>query len=90
MSGQPPLPSLVLFDDAVRHVLRVARILSLPRGSAVLVGVGGSGKQTLCRLSAFIAGLDPFTFTSFASGKKVIKMNDLQEDLKALYLKTGQ
>lgn len=49
------------------------------------VGVGGSGKQSLCRLAAFISG--------FAVVQIVISstygISDLKEDLKAMYVTAG-
>uniref|UniRef100_A0A4W6G4Y5 Dynein axonemal heavy chain 17 n=1 Tax=Lates calcarifer TaxID=8187 RepID=A0A4W6G4Y5_LATCA len=77
--------NLVLFEDAMAHICRVNRILESPRGNALLVGVGGSGKQSLTRLAAFISNLEVFQITL----KKGYGITDLKSDLASLYIKAG-
>ena len=93
--------NLVLFEDALIHIARINRILESPRGrrrsflskfssylfvgNALLIGVGGSGKQSLARLAAFISSLDIFQMTM----KPNYAMNDFKVDLNTLFRRAG-
>lgn len=76
---------LVLFEDAIKHVCRITRIISNTAGHALLVGVGGSGKQSLSKLAAFIKFYNVFSITV----SKDYTINDLKTDIIDLYNKTG-
>ena len=81
--------NLVLFEDAMKHITRICRIIDLPCGHALLVGVGGSGKQSLSRLSCFIAEINILTILVNQSyGPAELKV-DLQEFYKKSAVKPG-
>jgi len=80
-----PVMNLEMFNVAIQHVCRIARIIENPRGNALLVGVGGSGKQSLAKLASFICGYDVFQISVTQS----YGLQDLRVDLQNLYLKAG-
>ena len=41
-------------------VTRIIRVIAQPRGNMLLIGIGGSGRQSLSRLSAYIIGFKVF------------------------------
>ena len=72
---------LVLFSDALEHLTRIHRVIRFPKGSALLVGYGGSGKQSLTRLATYVAGFDIFRLNLTRS----YAVEDFKEDLRSLY-----
>ena len=77
--------NLVLFDDAVEHATRIHRVIRMEQGNALLVGVGGSGKQSLTRLAAYAAGCEIFEIKLSRGYNEAT----FREDLKVLYNKLG-
>ncbi|XP_061233427.1 dynein axonemal heavy chain 17 isoform X1 [Neopsephotus bourkii] len=77
--------NLVLFEDAASHICRISRILASPWGNALLVGVGGSGKQSLARLAAYMSNLKVFQ----PMLKKGYSIQDLKLDLAAQCMKAA-
>ncbi|PHJ16414.1 dynein heavy chain related, partial [Cystoisospora suis] len=76
---------LVMFLDACEHVSRICRILRQPSGHALLLGVRGSGRQSLSRLASFIMDCDSCQIEIV----KGYSMNDWRDDLKTCLMKCG-
>lgn len=76
---------LVLFDDAMKHVCKITRIISASAGHALLVGVGGSGKQSLSRLASSIC---QFRTTGIMISS-TYGLTELKTDLQTMYNRAG-
>uniref|UniRef100_A0A8C1NY02 Dynein, axonemal, heavy chain 6 n=1 Tax=Cyprinus carpio TaxID=7962 RepID=A0A8C1NY02_CYPCA len=72
---------LVFFQDAIEHVSRIARMIRQERGNALLVGVGGTGKQSLTRLAAHMCGYRCFQIEL----SRGYNYDSFHEDLRKLY-----
>ncbi|XP_062985188.1 dynein axonemal heavy chain 6 [Elgaria multicarinata webbii] len=76
---------LVFFQDAIEHVSRIARMIRQERGNALLVGVGGTGKQSLTRLASHICGYKCFQIEL----SRGYNYDAFHEDLRKLYKMAG-
>ena len=77
---------LVMFMAAIEHVARIARVVGQPFGNALLIGVGGSGRQSLSRLAAYIQDFEAFQIEI----TRQYGMAEWRDDMKALLRKGGR
>ena len=78
--------NIIMFDDALRHVLRISRCLGMRKGNILLVGIGGSGKQSLTKLASYCMAYNCFQITIH----KTYNMNNLLDDIRVMYRACGQ
>ncbi|KAJ8931053.1 hypothetical protein NQ314_016082, partial [Rhamnusium bicolor] len=76
---------IILFDYALEHLSKICRVLSMSCGSALLVGISGSGRQSLTRLAAEIYGqtlFQPEITNNYT-------INDWRDDIKKILKEAG-
>ncbi|GLG99034.1 Dynein heavy chain, cytoplasmic, partial [Gryllus bimaculatus] len=76
---------LVLFKDAILHICRIVRVISQPRGNMLVVGMGGSGRQSLSRIAGYLCEYRNFSIEV----TKSYRVQEFKDDLKDLYNKAG-
>ena len=76
---------LVLFLYCVQHLSRVARILKSASRNALLVGMGGTGRQSVTKLACFMADYDSFNIELSST----YNSESFHEDLKVLLRRAG-
>ena len=81
----PTQMNLVFFIDALTHTARISRIMRQPRGNAMLIGVGGSGKQSLTKMSAFVCNMQCLSI-EICRGYDI---SNFREDMKNFFIITG-
>lgn len=75
--------NLVLFMEAIEHVVKIVRVITTTNGHCLLVGLGGLGRKTLTVLSTFIAGYDLSSFELSNTFSKKEWSEKLQSVLKS-------
>lgn len=77
--------NLAMFLFACEHVSRICRVLRQPSGHILLVGVGGSGRQSLTKLAAHVYHM-PVHQVELS---KQYGMTEWREDLKVVLRQAG-
>lgn len=76
---------LVMFLDAIEHVSRICRVLGSPGGNALLLGVGGSGRQSLTKLATFMSEYAMFRIEV----SKSYGVTEWHDDMRQMLLDAG-
>ncbi|XP_068952632.1 dynein axonemal heavy chain 3 [Petaurus breviceps papuanus] len=77
--------SLVMFRFAIEHISRICRVLKQDNGHLLLVGIGGSGRQSASKLSTFMNSYELYQIEI----TKNYTNNDWRDDIKKIMLQVG-
>jgi dynein heavy chain len=76
---------LVLFKDACEHISKIVRTIRQPMGNTLLLGVGGSGRQSLAKMAIFISN----HILTYIELIKNYNLKSWREDIKQILIQTG-
>ncbi|XP_037299908.1 dynein heavy chain 6, axonemal isoform X2 [Manduca sexta] len=76
---------LVLFQDAVEHVVRVARVFRAERGHCLMVGPGGSGRRSVATLAGHVNECKCMGMEL----KRNYDTPEFHDDLRKMYMRAG-
>ncbi|XP_073998137.1 dynein axonemal heavy chain 3-like isoform X3 [Rhodnius prolixus] len=77
--------SLVMFKFAIEHVSRISRVLQQDNGHVMLVGIGGSGRQSCTRLATHMS---EYVLFQIEIGRNY-DFNEWRDDIRKLLKQTG-
>lgn len=73
---------LILFTDAINHILRICRIMRFSQGNGLLIGLGGSGRQSLTKIASFICDYELNEFEVTKNYSKELWKEDMGKFIK--------